>query len=434
MTRLYSDFTIACDGRINLESRDERWAGDFVTRDKEQAVTNSTVIEILQEDRSLFSSQFALGFRSLSFIPELESRFRQFYLEHNPGQLKRAIPIALVLTLLFSLADYLRLPPEIFTQLGPFRMAQLVILLVLTVLVFRDVQPLLEAGVILALAVYGITTPIILGIINAGGEFSPISAHLLILCFGYFLSGLRFYHAMFAGLIISLAYPASQALFSSPLPNLAFNCFMIIAFNVLGLCGAYFLEYTARENYLSGQLLSELALFDGLTGLLNRRAFGLDLEKICRQAKRGRVTVSLGMVDVDHFKEFNDYFGHVQGDHCLRKIAGSLRDSIRRPLDKVGRYGGEEFILVWYDCNEQAALEIAEAARKAVEALAIPHGPGATQRTVTISIGVATGNPREMMDSGSLIRAADRALYEAKSDGRNRVTLATDRDLAAKPR
>ena len=404
-----------------------------MTGDNEHAVTNSTVSEILQEDRSLFSTQFALGFRSLSFIPELEPQFRQFYLENSPGQLKRAIPIALVLTLLFSVTDYLRLPPEVFTGLGPFRVAQLATLLVLTVLVFRDVQSLLEAGVILTLAVYGITTPIILGIINVGGEFSPISAHLLILCFGYFLAGLRFYHAMFAGLIISLAYPASQVLFSSPLPNLAFNCFMIIAFNVLGLCGAYFLEYAARENYLSRQLLTELALFDGLTGLLNRRAFALDLEKICRQAKRGRVDVSLAMVDVDHFKEFNDYFGHVQGDHCLRRIASALQGSIRRPLDKVGRYGGEEFILVWYDCNEQSALEIGEAAREAVAALAIPHGPGATQRTVTISIGVATGKPREMLDSGSLIRAADRALYEAKSGGRNRVILASDQDFAAKP-
>jgi diguanylate cyclase (GGDEF)-like protein len=404
-----------------------------VTGDKEQALTKSTVSEILQEDHSLFSTQFALGFRSLSFIPELESQFRQFYLDNNPGQLKRALPIALVLTLLFALTDYLRLPPEIFAQLNALRGVQLAILLLLAILVFRDIQPLLEAGVIVTLAVYGITTPIILGIINASGEFSPISAHLLILCFGYFLSGLRFYQAMFAGLIISLAYPASQVLFSSPLPNLGFNCFMIMAFNVLGLCGAYFLEYAARENYLSRQLLSELALFDGLTGLLNRRAFALDLEKICGQAKRARVNVSLAMVDVDHFKEFNDYFGHVQGDHCLRRIANALRDSIRRPLDKVGRYGGEEFILVWYDCNEQSALEIGEAAREMVEALAIPHGPGATQRTVTVSIGVATGKPREMMDSSSLIRAADRALYEAKSAGRNRVTLASDQDLTAKP-
>jgi diguanylate cyclase (GGDEF)-like protein len=410
----------------------ERWAGDYVTGDNGHAVTKSTVSEILQEDRSLFSTQFALGFRSLSFIPELEPQFRRYYLEHSPGQLRRAIPIALILTLLFSLTDYLRLPPEIFTQITTLRGAQLATLLFLTVLVFRDIQPLLEAGVILTLTIYGITTPIILGIINTGGEFSPISAHLLILCFGYFLSGLRFYQAMLAGLIISVAYPGSQALFSSPLPNLAFNCFMIMAFNVLGLCGAYFMEYAARENYLSRQLLSELALFDGLTGLLNRRAFSLDLEKICRQARRARVNIALAMVDVDHFKEFNDYFGHVQGDHCLCMIASALEDCIRRPLDKVGRYGGEEFILVWYDCNEQAALEMGEAAREAVEALAIPHGPGSTQRTVTISIGVVTGKPREMMDSGSLIRAADRALYEAKSGGRNRVTLASDQDLTPK--
>jgi diguanylate cyclase (GGDEF)-like protein len=404
-----------------------------VTRNEEYTVTNSTVSEILQEDRSLFSTQFALGFRSLSFIPELETQFRHYYLEHNPGQLKRALPIALVLTLLFALTDNLRLPADAFAQLIPFRIVQLGTLMVLAVLVWRDVKPLLEIGVITVLAVYGITTPAILGLINASGEFSPISAHLLVLSFCYFLAGLRFYHAMFAGMIISLAYPASQAFFGSPIPNLAFNCFMIMAFNVLGLCGAYFLEYAARENYLGRQLLSELALFDGLTGLLNRRAFGLDLEKICRQAKRDKVEVSVAMIDVDHFKEFNDYFGHVQGDHCLRTLATALRDSIKRPLDKAGRYGGEEFILVWYDCNEKAAGKLGEVAREEVEALAIPHGPGATQRSVTVSVGVASGKPGDMTDSSSLIRAADRALYEAKAAGRNRVTLASNHNFKPKP-
>ena len=166
---------------------------------------------------------------------------------------------------------------------------------------------------------------------------------------------------------------------------------------------------------------------------MNRRAFALDLEKICRQAKREKVELAVAMVDVDHFKEFNDYFGHVQGDHCLRNIASALQESIKRPLDKAGRYGGEEFILLWYDCPGGSARKLGEVARAAVDDLAIPHGPGATQRTVTISVGIASSADSDVMDSSLLIRAADRALYHAKAEGRNRVALATDTSFIPKP-
>lgn len=401
-----------------------------MNRNNQHTIASTTVSEILQEDRSLYSTQFALGFRSLTFVPELETGFRQFYLDNNPGQIKRVIPIALVLTLLFSFVDYLRLAPEVFAQFVSYRVMQLAALAILTLLVFRSNSSVVEKAIILTLAIYGLTTPIILGIINAGGGFSPISAQLIILAFCYFLAGLRFYQALFSGLIISLAYPGSQLLFSTPLPNLPFNCFMILAFNVLGLCGAYFLEYTSRENYLSRQLLGELALFDSLTGLLNRRAFSLELEKICRQARRDKVQLAIAMVDVDHFKAFNDSFGHVLGDHCLRRIAGALRESIKRPLDKAGRYGGEEFILVWYDCNEESAARLGEIARAAVEELAVAHSPDANQSLVTVSVGVAITDGDTLSDSASLIRAADRALYQAKSSGRNKVVLASPDSVA----
>jgi diguanylate cyclase (GGDEF)-like protein len=404
-----------------------------VNQKSEHAITNSTVSEILQEDRSLYSAQFALGFRSLTFIADLEPGFRLYYLDNNPGQIRRIIPVALVLTLLFTLTDYLRLAPEVFAQFYVYRAIQLVALAALTLMVFGASSALLEKAVILILVIYGTTTPIILGIINANGEFSPISAQLFILAFCYFLAGLRFYQALFTGLIISLSYPISQLFFSAPLPNLPFNCFMILAFNVLGLCGAYFLEYAARENYLARQLLGELALFDGLTGLLNRRAFSLDLEKIFLQAKRDKVELAIAMLDVDRFKEFNEFFGHVQGDHCLRKIAAVLRDSIKRPLDKAGRYGGEEFILVWYDCNEESARQLGEIARAAVEELAIAHGPDASQRLVTVSVGVATANGARLSDTGPLIRAADNALYDAKAAGRNQVVMAAADSVSSSP-
>ncbi len=396
-----------------------------MNNNNEQIIANSTVSEILQQDRSLYSTQFALGFRSLTFIDQMEEGFRGFYLDNNPGQLKRVIPVAFVLTLLFFFSDYLRLPPEAFAQFYIYRAIQIAVLALLTVMIFRGSTRYLEYTVMLALVIYGISTPVLLGIIRATDGYAPISAQLIVLVFCYFLAGLRFFQAMFVGLVISLAYPASQLLYTAPLPNLPFNCFLILTFNVMGLCGAYFIEYTARENYLGRQLLGELALFDGLTGLLNRRAFSLDLENLYRQAKRDKVELGIAMVDVDHFKQFNDYFGHVRGDQCLREIADALRNSVKRPLDKAGRYGGEEFILVWYNCSAQSAKQLGDVARAAVEEMAIPHGPDASQPLMTVSVGVATASAGDLTDSGQLVWAADQALYKAKSSGRNRVVLAS---------
>jgi diguanylate cyclase (GGDEF)-like protein len=365
-----------------------------------------------------------MGFRSLRFLPELEGPFLQHYLDNNPGQLKRVLPIALALTLLFVLSDWQRLPQEIFHALLLPRAAQFTALIGLAVVVYLDLRRLIEAAVILTLVVYGSTTPVLIGIIGTAGFYAPIGAQLLILIFCYFLSGLRFFRATFVAAVISAAYPCSQLLFDTPLPHLGFNCYFLLTFNVVGLTGAYFLEYTARENYLGGRLLGEMALYDSLTGLLNRRAFSLDLDKTCRQASREGAGLAVAMVDVDHFKEYNDYFGHQQGDQCLSQIAEALAATIKRPLDKVGRYGGEEFILVWYDCDDEGARELGDLTRLAVEQLGIAQGPKSSQALVTISVGVASCKAGEKCSSGEMIRVADRELYRAKNNGRNRVELA----------
>lgn len=397
-----------------------------MNREPRNPVTASSVAEVLQEERSLYSTQFTLGFTSLQFIPELEEEFREYYLRNSPGHLRRALPIGLALTLLFCLSDYVRLPDEIFGELLFLRGFQLFALGVLAVVLYRDFQRGLQTTVIFALSVYGITTPIFMGIINNAGAYSPIAAQLFIIGFCYFLSGLRFVPAMVGSMVVSLSYPASQLLFDAPLPNLALNCYFLLLFNLLGLTGAYFFEYTARESFLGRALMQEMALYDSVTGLPNQRAFLLDFDKLCRHARRESTCVSVAMIDVDNFREFNDYFGYTQGDYCLRKISSAIRGGFRRPLDTAGRYGGEELIIAWYDCDAAHARTMAESVRDAVESLSIPHGPGASQNTITVSTGVASSNPDEVPDSSSLMRSADRALAAAKERGRNRVVHAND--------
>lgn len=172
--------------------------------------------------------------------------------------------------------------------------------------------------------------------------------------------------------------------------------------------------------------LREQAIRDPLTGLHNRGYLDSTLERELARCRREGEALSLAMIDVDHFKNFNDCYGHQAGDECLKEVATALCASVRRASDLVARYGGEEFSLILPHTDAAAALQMAENVRRAVEALALPHEQSAAGR-VTISIGVATMAGTADISSGKLLRAADEALYRAKRSGRNQVqTSAAD--------
>lgn len=168
--------------------------------------------------------------------------------------------------------------------------------------------------------------------------------------------------------------------------------------------------------------LREQAVTDGLTGLSNRRAFDERLEQEWRRAERIGKSLALIALDVDYFKRYNDRFGHAQGDECLRRVAGVLKRG-RRISDMVARTGGEEFCLILPNTDWEGALVVAEAIRSGVEALRMEH-PESPFGQVTVSIGAAASEPRLTESAEGLLEAADRALYEAKRDGRNRAVRA----------
>jgi diguanylate cyclase (GGDEF)-like protein/PAS domain S-box-containing protein len=172
--------------------------------------------------------------------------------------------------------------------------------------------------------------------------------------------------------------------------------------------------------------LSTLALTDGLTGLANRRAFDETLGREWKRTLREGSQISLLLLDVDHFKRFNDQHGHQVGDDCLRAIAVAVKGAIRS-TDIAARYGGEEIAVVLPSTNTAGALEVAEKMRCAVEALQITQGGNPQEGWVTVSVGVATALSRHggtMRMPESLLLAADTALYKAKREGRNRVATA----------
>ncbi|WP_419758971.1 sensor domain-containing diguanylate cyclase [Acidisoma sp.] len=175
------------------------------------------------------------------------------------------------------------------------------------------------------------------------------------------------------------------------------------------------------EQLLSANaLLAEMARTDWLTGLLNRRGFDDSLVREWRRCYRNGKPISLMMLDADHFKAYNDRFGHQAGDGVLRALGACIVANIRRPGDVAARYGGEEFTVVLPDTDTSGAGKIAEAIRAGVEALAIPHVEDG--RSVTVSVGVSTATPEQLLTAEDLLAAADAALYDSKAAGRNRVT------------
>lgn len=172
-------------------------------------------------------------------------------------------------------------------------------------------------------------------------------------------------------------------------------------------------------------LLEELVRIDGLTDVCNRRGFDEALEREWKRCKRVDRPLAIIMIDIDHFKSFNDAFGHAEGDSCLIRVARTISLALNRSTDLVGRYGGEEFVVLLPETPLAAAGEIAETIRCKVEQLAIPNiCPGGH---VTISLGVACMLPGDE-DGMGLVRRADQALYQAKAEGRNRICTAPSMD------
>jgi len=183
------------------------------------------------------------------------------------------------------------------------------------------------------------------------------------------------------------------------------------------------LEIT-QELDRANQRLEYLSYMDELTDIANRRYFEEHFDQEWKRAGRHSRCMSLIMIDIDLFKDYNDTYGHKEGDVCLRKVATALKHTLKRPGDFVARYGGEEFITVLPDTDVRGAAVIAESMRLGVQSLGIEHDGSPDVGKVTISLGVASTVPKNgKITSETLVVGADRAMYRAKQGGRNRVEV-----------
>ena len=167
--------------------------------------------------------------------------------------------------------------------------------------------------------------------------------------------------------------------------------------------------------------LEALSFKDGLTGIANRRQFDTSLAREWESARQSQQPLSLLLIDVDHFKQYNDLYGHLQGDTCLTEIAQTLRLALVGPRDLAARYGGEEFVLVLPETDAAGAQRVAERCLRLIDKLALPHAQNPHGQRVTVSIGMGTFTPDPGAEPQDALRAVDQQLYRAKQEGRNRI-------------
>lgn len=265
-----------------------------------------------------------------------------------------------------------------------------------------------------------------------------ISSITMVMLVVFVLSRLQFFWGCLAALVMLATVNIGHSLFGqADFKMITVINFVTAASAIFSLVGTFLVERSLRQNYLQSRLLAfenndlgeanlrlqYLTAIDGLTQIANRRSLDMSLTTEWQRAQRKQEPLGVIMIDVDHFKLFNDTYGHQAGDECLREVAGTLKDFARRPGDLAARYGGEEFVLILTNATPQQARMVAERVRDKILALGIPN-QRSSHGHVTASLGVASMIPGvHHTGPETLLLAADQALYRAKTSGRNRVAV-----------
>jgi diguanylate cyclase (GGDEF)-like protein len=375
--------------------------------------------------QSAHALQLQRGFPRLKFAAPLEAEFREVHLAETLPQVRRNLWLAIVFVVAFSALTHLVLREPVNRLLDLIRFALFTPILGIGLAVvysplYRRFYPLVCQ---LGAPAFGIGVTV-LAVIAASHGVSLIATVVLVSIYIFFMLGMTFYSALGSSLLVFISYFISAAAVGLPASVQVIDGGVLIFTNVIGAMVCYTLERATRTNFLEERLLIEAASRDGLTGIHNRRLFDEHVDRIWPQATRDHASLGLLLIDIDHFKAYNDYYGHQAGDECLRQVAWCLSRCSRRPLDITARYGGEEFAIVLYDANRGHVEEACRRIQTEIETLAIVHAASpATARRLTVSIGAACIVPKPGRTHYGFIQLADEALYDAKERGRNCVVI-----------
>lgn len=353
-----------------------------------------------------------------------EREFRNwFYLRH----MQRAhisLGLALVLVLVTACIDLISAPDAAARWSALIKVGVICPLPLITLWISRHPRwrylfPHFMCASILAVG-------IAFSLINLGADGVGISLRydtlLLVTVFAYFLGGLASHLACLTGLLLLGGYVTASYFTDVAMDRMAYEGLFLLAVNAIGMLSANNMELAVGAAFARAQAAGNLSERDPLTGLLNRRGFGQRFELIWNQAQREEKSLAVAMIDLDHFKSINDRHGHAAGDMALRTVADVLASKATRPFDVAVRWGGEEFVVVWYDVTRATAQKLAERVRGAVEELCFSNDAGG-RKFLTVSIGVFTCRPESSMNPDECLHYADQAQYQAKQSGRNSVVV-----------
>jgi diguanylate cyclase (GGDEF)-like protein len=376
--------------------------------------------------QSAYALQLQRGFPRLKFDDhDLERRFRRSHLAKNRAQISRNLLLGIGFVIGFSALNHLVLPAAVSRPLDLIRLAVLgpIFLVALLLVHTRLYQRWYPIVCPFGATLFGVGIVVLAAIAGSQG-ISLIGSVVLAMIYNYLMLGLAFRPALSASLVVLISYPIIATFAGLPAPQRLVDVGVLLFTNAIGAIVCYSLERANRTNFLESQLLMETARRDGLTGIANRRTFDEHVDRVWAQAAREGQPLTLLMIDIDHFKAYNDRFGHQAGDECLRRVAWSLSSHARRPLDIAARYGGEEFAMVLYDASRQHAEDTARQIQAGIDSLEITHGASAISgKRLTVSIGIACVQPMSDRSHYGFIQLADEALYAAKERGRNCIVI-----------
>ena len=371
--------------------------------------------------QSPHAMQMKRGFPRLRFEPGLEAEFKQVHLKDSLHQVRRNLWLAIAFVVGFSALAHLVLDANANRLMDIIRASVFtpVLAVALWVVHSRLYHRYYPTVCLVGSSIFGIGV-VVLAVIAAQHSINFNATIVIAIIYIYFMLGMTFYPALIAATTVLLSYVAAGVAAALPLSWMVIDLGVLCFTNLIGAMVCYSLERTNRTNFLEERLLIEAASRDGLTGIHNRRSFDEQVDRLWPQAVRDQAPIALLLIDIDHFKAYNDYYGHQAGDECLKQVAWTLSTSARRPLDVTARYGGEEFAIVLYDARRHHVEDAVRRIQAGIEKLTIKHAaPINASKMLTVSIGAACIQPTAGRSHFGFIQLADEALYAAKSRGRN---------------
>lgn len=363
----------------------------------------------------------------LRFTPETEAEFQTYFVQRSLPRARWATAIYLALVAVVTainmrgtmtpLSDEV-LQPIYLLRLG---VACPALVLILAATVIPELQRHYQWIASIAVVITGMSVMIISGLAAADGMPQFQMGDVLVVVYATLFLGLLFRAVMVVAVALLVGFVAIGWVLGVSSEHLIFASSVVFATTLMSVLSALRMERLVRANFIENRLLNDFAERDGLTGLYNRRMFDNLTNRLWLQAQRNQESLQIILVDIDHFKAYNDLYGHQAGDNCIRRVAGIIARAAKRPFDFCARYGGEEFALVLYAPSGSDPTALLEQIRRDTLALNIPHTHSDAGGILTVSIGSATAEPDTKRSLAGLIQRADEALYRAKQLGRNRA-------------